>query len=243
MTLVIGHAGAAGEAPENTLAGVRRCLEAGAEAMEIDVQLTADGVPALLHDETLDRTTNLRGPVRRITSADLARADAGGGEPVPTLAAVLELVAGRLTVFCELKATGGDTAQDQRLVDGVIELVESMGAQWWVAVQSFQPAIVERSRERAPRISTALISPAVSGERLERLLSGTVRRGAQAVSLQYKCVDGATVVAAKRRQLSVWAWTPDREGDWGQLVAAGVDGIITNYPGRLRAFLAAPPGG
>ncbi|MEX2081330.1 MAG: glycerophosphodiester phosphodiesterase family protein, partial [Dehalococcoidia bacterium] len=110
---VIGHAAAAGEAPANTLAGVRSCLDAGAEAMEIDVQLSADGVPVLMHDNTVDRTTNLKGAVSSLTAAELAAADAGDGEPVPALDHVLELVAGRLTVLCELKATPDRPDLDQ----------------------------------------------------------------------------------------------------------------------------------
>ncbi|MEX1104010.1 MAG: glycerophosphodiester phosphodiesterase family protein, partial [Dehalococcoidia bacterium] len=102
-TLVIGHAAAAGEAPANTLAGVRACLDAGAEGMEIDVQLCADGAPVLMHDETVNRTTNLKGKVRELSLLALQGADAGEGEPVPTLEQVLELVKGRLTVMCELK--------------------------------------------------------------------------------------------------------------------------------------------
>src|SRR5450830_1069876 len=122
--LVIGHACAAGEAPANTLAGVRACLDSGAEAMELDVQLCADGVPVLMHDETVDRTTNLKGPIRSLTLAALQATDAGNGEPVPTLDQVFGLVAGRLTIMCELKRTKDQPDQDQRLVDAVLAVAE-----------------------------------------------------------------------------------------------------------------------
>ncbi|MGK2964024.1 MAG: glycerophosphodiester phosphodiesterase, partial [Tepidiformaceae bacterium] len=135
--LVIGHACAAGEAPANTLAGVRACLESGAAAMEIDVRLSADNVPVLLHDETLDRTTNLSGPVRSYSLADLQSADAGGGEHVPALAEVLDLVAGRMAVFCELKATVDMPELDQSLAGAVCSLIESHGASEWVGIHSF----------------------------------------------------------------------------------------------------------
>ena len=144
--LVIGHACAAGEAPANTLAGVRACLDAAADAMEIDVQLCADGVPVLMHDETVDRTTDLSGPVRSLSLASLQAANAGDGEHVPTLAEVLALVAGRLTVMCELKATSGEPEHDQLCVDAVLADIEGHNARTWTAIHSFNPEMVARAR-------------------------------------------------------------------------------------------------
>jgi len=235
--LVIGHACAAGEAPANTLAGVRASLDAGAEAMEIDVQLCADGVPVLMHDNTVDRTTNLTGPVRSLSLAALQAADAGAGEPVPTLDQVLGLVAGRLTVMCELKATPGQPDQDQALVDAVLGVIERHDARGWAAIHSFNPDMVERARATEPRVSAAIISVPVHGDEVERLLGATLKRNGQAVSIEHSCVDRALVLRAKQRQLTVWTWTPDRPEDWARVIAAGVDGIITNVPHQLRAYL------
>ncbi|MEX2081175.1 MAG: glycerophosphodiester phosphodiesterase family protein, partial [Dehalococcoidia bacterium] len=75
------------------------------------------------------------------------------------------------------------------------------------------------------------------GEALDRLLAGVLKRGGQAISVEHSCVDRALVVKARRAQLTVWTWTPDREADWARVVEAGVDGIITNYPHRLRDYL------
>jgi len=235
--LVIGHACAGGEAPANTLAGVRACLDAGAEGMEIDVQLCADGVPVLMHDETVDRTTNLTGDVRALSLAALQAADAGDGEPVPTLDQALELVAGRLTVMCELKATPGEPEFDQKLVDAVLACIERHDARTWSAIHSFNPDMVERARSTEPRVSATIISPNVEGEAVDRLLGALLKRNGQAVSIQHPCITRELVVKAKRRQVTVWAWTPDKEADWARLVAAGVDGIITNVPHKLRAWL------
>lgn len=236
--LVIGHAAAAGEAPANTLAGVRSCLDATAEAMEIDVQLCADGVPVLMHDDTVDRTTNLTGPVKERTLAELQAADAGNGEPVPTLDQVLALAAGRLTVMCELKATPGDPEQDQRCVDAVVEVIKRHNAEPWTAIHSFNPEMVERARKTEPRISAAIITPPVAGEDLDRLLGALMKRNGQAISVFHAAVDRALVEKAKRRQVSVWCWTPDDEADWARVIEAGVDGIITNFPHRLREWLS-----
>lgn len=235
--LVIGHACAAGEAPANTLAGIRACLDAAADAMEIDVQLCADGVPVLMHDETVDRTTDLSGPVRSLSLASLQAANAGDGEHVPTLDEVLALVAGRLTVMCELKATPGEPEHDQLCVDAVLADIEGHNARTWTAIHSFNPEMVARARASQPRVSAAIISSNVTGDAVERLLGGLLKRNGQAVSIQHNCITRELIVTAKRRQITVWTWTPDTEADWARVTEAGVDGIITNFPHKLRAWL------
>ena len=237
--LVIGHACAAGEAPANTLAGVRACLECGAEAMEIDVQLCADGVPILMHDDTVDRTTNLSGPVRERTLAELQAADAGAGEFVPTLDQVLALAAGKLTVMCELKATPGAPEQDQACVDAVVEVIRRHNAESWTAIHSFNPVMVERARATEPRVSATIITGPVQGDLVDRLLGGLLKRDGQAISVEHHCVDRSLGEKAKRRQVSVWTWTVDNPDDWARVVEAGVDGIITNVPHKLREWLGA----
>jgi glycerophosphoryl diester phosphodiesterase len=238
--LVIGHAGAAGEAPANTLAGVRSCLDAAAEAMEIDVQLCADGVPVLMHDDTVDRTTNLSGRVRDLTLAQLQRADAGHGEPVPTLEQVLRLVDRRLTVMCELKVTPGDPSQDARNVEATIDVIRRLRAESWTAIHSFSADMVALARELEPRISAAIISPPVAGDGIERLLGGLLKRHGQAISVEHRAITRDLVTRARRRQVTVWCWTVDNPADWERVANAGVDGIITNVPHQLRAWLAAP---
>ena len=234
---VIGHAAAGGEAPENTLAGVRASLDAGAEAMEIDVQICAEGVPVLMHDATADRTTNLGGSIRELSLAALQGADAAGGEPVPTLDQVLDLVNRRLTVMCELKVDFSDPAVDTALVDAVLATVRRHGAETWCAMHSFHPETVRYARAQAPEMSAAIISVNVDETGLERLIAGALKRNAQAISLQHNCITPDIVRRAKQRQLTVWTWTPDTERQWGLMVEAGVDGIITNFPHRLRQWL------
>ncbi|MDW8046230.1 MAG: glycerophosphodiester phosphodiesterase, partial [Chloroflexota bacterium] len=207
--------------------------------MEIDVRLSADGVPILMHDETVDRTTNRSGPVRALTFAELQRADAGGGEPVPSLAQVLHLVRGRLVVWCELKATEGLPEEDDRLVDAVLSVVGQNGADAWVAIHSFADRIVERARRSAPHVPAALISPPVTLATASELLRRAVSAGAQAVSLHHASLSPELVAWFRARQLAVFTWTLDHEDEWQRALRAGVDGIITNYPHALRAHLSA----
>jgi glycerophosphoryl diester phosphodiesterase len=157
---------------------------------------------------------------------------------VPTLDQVLELVAGRLTVMCELKQTLGEPDYDQQLVDAVLIVIEKHTAATWTAIHSFQPAMVERARNTQTRVSATIISPPVAGESLDRLLGAVLKRNAQAISVEHSCVTRELVVRAKQRQITVWTWTADTPEDWARVIEAGVDGIITNVPHQLRDYLA-----
>ncbi len=103
MAKIMGHRGAPADEPENTLRSFARALAVGVAAVELDVQLTKDGRLAVIHDETLDRTTNGRGRVKDFTLAELKRLDAGRGEPVPSLEEVFDLVQGKAHLVVELK--------------------------------------------------------------------------------------------------------------------------------------------
>lgn len=238
--LVIAHAAAAGEAPANTLVGVRASL-ASADAMEIDLHLCADGVPVLLHDHTLDRTTNLSGPVADVPLADLAGANAGEGEHVPSLEEVLALVAGRIAVMCELKVAPDHPEEGPALLDAVIATIRRHGAESWAALHSFDHELVERARTLAPDIDTAFIVPPIGGAGLQNLCARAAEHGIGAISLFHGVVARPAVEAARRHNLRLWAWTADTPDDWRRLAEAGLDGIITNQPAALRGWLDSQP--
>ncbi|HID15455.1 MAG TPA: glycerophosphodiester phosphodiesterase, partial [Candidatus Atribacteria bacterium] len=101
--LVVAHRGASAYEPENTLRAIRRAIEIGADVVEIDVRLTKDGYPVVIHDETVDRTTNGSGLVNEFSLDELRKLDAGKGEKIPLLSEVLDLVAGKINVFIEIK--------------------------------------------------------------------------------------------------------------------------------------------
>lgn len=234
--LVVAHAAAAGEAPANTLAGVRAAL-ASADAIEIDLRLCADGAPVLLHDETLERTTNLSGPVREASLARLARADAGGGEPVPALDEALALVAGRIPVLCELKAARDRRAEGEALLDAVLDAVRRHGAERRVELHSFDHALVERARRLAPEVGAAYIVPPATAAEVDALCARAAAHGIGALSLEHTAADADATAAARRHGVRLRAWTADAPAQWRRLADAGVDGIITNRPAELRAWL------
>jgi glycerophosphoryl diester phosphodiesterase len=232
-TLVISHAACAGHAPENTLAGVRAALAIGADAIEIDVQASADGVPVLMHDLTVDRATNGSGDLASLTLEQLRALDAGG-EPVPTFADVLELTKRRALLVAEIKRPGCEAA--------LAEIVRGAGALADVMAWSFLPPALEAMRAAEPRIAGALLIAQQSIANWPAMRALALRIGLQAVSVYHESLDEAIVAGARRGALAVYAWTADAESDIERLLALGVDGIVSNRPERVLTALGRPAG-
>src|SRR5262249_31614762 len=153
--MAIAHRGASSYAPENTFAAFDLAIEIGARHLELDVHFSSDGHLIVIHDDTVDRTTDGSGPVTSYTLASLAARDAGSwldprfkGERIPTLAAVLERYKGRAHLHVELKGHSADLAK--RTVD----LIRSRGMAAEVTVTSFQKAKLEETRLCAPELPT-----------------------------------------------------------------------------------------
>jgi len=226
--LVISHRACAGHAPANTLAGIRAALRLGADAIEIDVQTSRDGVPVLMHDLTVDRTTNGSGAVAALTLDDLRALDAGG-ERVPTLTEVLELTVGNALLVAEIKAPGGEQA--------IVEAIRSAGALAQVMVWSFIPGALEAVRRVEPAIPGGLLVAPQAMISWPSMRDLALRLGLQAVSLFHAGITDEMVRAARLSALTVYAWTADAEADIERLIALGVDGIVTNFPDRALALL------
>jgi glycerophosphoryl diester phosphodiesterase len=235
--LVISHAACKGHAPENTLAGIAAALGLGVDAIEIDVHLSRDGVPVLLHDSTLDRTTDGTGAVTEQTLEQLKRLDAGArsfdgrfsGERIPTLAEVLDLTRNACLLVIEVKQEG-----IEQEIASVVRRLEAVAASM---IWSFHPESVRAARVALPEVPAAQLW-AGRTESVAHLLDGAVRRGAQAVSVHYSAVDRGLVHAARLRGLTVYTWTADEPVDQIHSAEAGVAGICTNVPDVLRETLA-----
>lgn len=235
LPLRIAHAACKGHAPENTLAGVRAALALGVDAVEVDVHCSADRVPVLIHDATVDRTTDGSGPVSALTLAQLRRLDAGArafdgrfaGERIPTLAEALDVTRGRCLLVVEVKPAG-----IEREVVAVLRPAADD-----VMVWSFLPEVVARVRELAPAVPCALLSPPLGGRPPDALFRAALQAGQQAVAVHYSSVDPDLVRCAARRGLTVFAWTADDPDEHRRLLRSGVGGIVTNYPDRLQRAL------
>ncbi len=235
--LVISHAACGGHAPANTLAGVRAALKLGVDAIEIDVQASADGVPVLMHDLTVDRTTNGHGAVAELTLDQLRQLDAGGAqtggrppEPVPTLAEVLEITKGHALLVAEIKQPGVEPL--------VAEVVRHASALEDVMVWSFFPQALEAMREAEPRLPGGLLIAPQSLARWPEMRGLAIRLGLQGVSVFHPGISEQIARDAQRSGLALYAWTADAESDIARLIELGVDGICTNYPDRALALLA-----
>jgi len=227
--LVISHAACGGHAPENTLAGIRAALRVGADAIEIDVQASSDGVPVLMHDLTVDRSTNGRGAVASMTLEQLRALDAGG-EPVSTLDEVLALTIGRALLVIEIKQPGVEEE-----IAGVIKTRNALNdAMIW----SFFPLVLESMRRVEPRLPRALLIAPQSLPEWPQLREQAVSMGLQGVSVFHLGTSEQIVFEAQRSGLALYVWTADLESDITRLIDLGVDGICSNLPDRVVALLA-----
>lgn len=244
--LNIAHRGASRAAPANTLAAFERALALGADGVEFDVRLSADGVPVVIHDATVDVTTDGRGPVSGLTLMELKALDAGAwfdpafaGERIPTLAEVLDALGGRCLLNIELKSTSLPDHGLEQAVAALLPLFDIPPAE--LLVSSFNPLSLRRFTRRAPTIPVGLLhAPNLPLPLRRAWLAGWVPH--QARHPEHTMVDVAYVARAHRRGYRVHPWTVDEPGEMRRLIELGVDAIITNVPDVLRRVLAGREG-
>ena len=225
MVNIIGHRGAAAEEPENTLRGFRSALDRGAAGVELDVHLTRDGRLAVIHDETVDRTTNGRGRVKDLTLAELQRLDAGRGERIPALEEVVELVRGRGQLLVELKHPDAAPA--------LLRLCRERGLFEEMRAISFWHPVIKSLKEEEPRLRTGILMvgcPADPGGLARAALTDTL-------VLNYRYVDRDLADAAHRQGLKVSVWNIDDPKSLGPYLEMNLEAICTNRPGEIINYL------
>lgn len=234
--LVIAHRGASGDAPENTIAAFELALEQGADGIELDVHLSADEHPVVIHDFTLERTTDGAGPVSEHTVRELKRLDAGGwrdrrfrGQRVQTLQEVLERFRDRARFWVELK---GGSALYPGIEDRVVSLLEIYDVVDRALVQSFDHEAIARIRATSPEIRVgALVAQAP-------LDAALLRPGAaNAICPGAHLLTENVLAEIRGADLECYVWTVNEPAQMDRLVEWGVNGIITDRPGVLRARL------
>jgi glycerophosphoryl diester phosphodiesterase len=238
--LNFAHRGASYEAPENTLAAFLLAAELGADGVEFDVQLSRDGEVVVIHDFSLEATTDGQGLVRDKTLAELKELDAGGrfdppfaGQRIPALQEVLDAVGRRLLLNIELKTA---SLRDDGLAAKVVRAVEENGLLDRVVVSSFDPLAVRRVKQLNPWIPTGLLYDPSQPIFLRRAWLRLLVRP-DALHPYYKMVDEAYMRWAKGKGYRVHTWTCDDPGEMWQLVRYGLDLIMTNRPDLLRQVL------
>lgn len=249
IPLIIAHRGASGLAPENTLAAFTKAIEIGVDRIEMDLRQTIDGEVVVLHDKTINRTTNGWGSIRKISLKKAKRYSAGSwfyhdfsSERIPTFREVLELVDGKTTLLLEIK---DGSPYHHGIERNIIRLLNEYDAHDWCIVQSFNDRILNNFRalpdlhSDIQKLFSAFIpvAPFYGGSRFsyKRLRNYEF---AQEVNISYKYVNPLVVRKVHEMKKKVNVWTVNQPENLVKYMKMGVDGIITDYPDRLKAIIS-----
>ncbi|MGD0672750.1 MAG: glycerophosphodiester phosphodiesterase family protein [Candidatus Binatus sp.] len=231
--LNIAHRGASGSFPENTVSAFRAAIDAGADMCELDVQLSRDGAVVVIHDDTVERTTDGKGEVAELTLAELKRLDAGAkfkggpfkGAQIPTLEEVFAVTGGKCGLNIELKAGG--------LEHQVAQIMQARNALGDSIVSSFNWEYLKKLQQLHFNIRIGLLAE----EKPVDLMMNAVAMRAYSINPRWDMVTSDLCKAAHERGLKLYTWTVDADSRMRALIESGVDGIMTNYPERLRTVV------
>lgn len=232
--LVLAHRGYMAHYPENTLVSFRAAVDSGCDGIEMDVTLSRDRRLAVIHDDTLDRTTGARGPVSAFTMAELKRLDAGSrfdrrfaGERIPELSEALDGIGNRCLVNIEIKGSAFEAAAPSDCIERQVAELVQRHARFRVVVSSFEPRVLERLATFAAPPPLAVLT----NRPLDRQTLALLDR-VQAVSWHpsARTLSPKQVRRAHEAGVRVFPWTVSTRGDWDRLIAMGVDGAFCNDP-------------
>ena len=251
--LVIAHRGVSGQAPENTKLAVERAIDIGADLVEVDVRLTKDGVPVLIHSAQLEHTTTGRGPVADHTLEEIQGLDAGvwrgpefAGERVPSLQEVLDLTKGRVPLNLDFQTSDA--------VAPSVAMVRESGLTGDVVVSGCRVECFDIMGAATNEITTLLnpdrlpagidpheakMDPAEALAVVRRGVDAASELGAAGINLEHSFVDTAVVARAQGVGLGVWAWVVDDEDRFAELIEMGVTAVTTNRPARMLAVVGS----
>jgi glycerophosphoryl diester phosphodiesterase len=219
--LRIGHRGAAGHAPENTLASIEQAVALGCALAEVDVRRTADGSLVLLHDKRVDRTTNGKGLVAEMGLEDLRKLDAGGRERIPTLEEALQAANGRIGLILEIKAEG--------LAYDICGIVRASGFTGPIIYASFLHDELQHLRRADPDARTMALFKKLPKDPA----ADAVRLQATHVGLRFNVATTPLVKALHKAGLVVFAYTVNKPKDIQRMRTLGADGIVSDWPERI----------
>ncbi|HUT53989.1 MAG TPA: glycerophosphodiester phosphodiesterase family protein [bacterium] len=234
--LLLGHRGAAGEAPENTWPAFEKARESGAHGFEIDVLLTRDRIPVCAHDLTLHRIAGGHGAIQSMNFAELSRLDAGShfharfaGERIPVLAEVLDRFGGQMILDIEIK---GLNPLNEGIEEVVLKLVRERGLLDRVIISSFNPLMLRRVKILEPGVRTGSNYIADRIRELRRVWFAPLLKP-YSKHPQPGQVDGEYMRRQQKRGIKVIPWGVNEPEEIKRLLELKVDGIISDFPGRL----------
>ena len=238
--LVIAHRGANDVAPENTLAAFQAAIDADADGIELDVTRCATGEIVVIHDSTVDRTTNGSGPVERMPFFALRELDAGSwfgaefaDQRIPLLREVLDLAGHRLRINIEIK---GKNRRSEGIEEEIAEMIRAHDLEKEVISSSFNPKALMRMERAAPELQRGLLYAPGLPSLLVRAWPRPLV-GPDALHPYYSIVNDRYMRRARRRGYHVNVWTVNSVTDMHRMIATGVNGIVTDHPARLRGLL------
>ncbi len=232
----IAHRGASGIAPENTLAAFNKAIEIGVDAVELDLHGTADGEVVVIHDPSLDRTTNLCGPINQTSLEKIKQADAGSwfhsrfkGETIPTLEEALACIAGKSIAVLEIK--------DSSITESVVKTIVEMSLLESVVIISFNISDLNTVRAIEPRIPTGWLIGGNNGKTDPiQLCHKLCSIGCSLLNVNHQLITDEFAYEVRRRGISLWTWTVDDVDRMQLMRDIGVQGITSNHPEHFHRF-------
>lgn len=244
--VIIGHKGASGYAPENTLASFQRAMDQGAEMIEVDVHLSKDGEIIVFHDEDVSRTTNGAGKIHEMTLAEIKELDAGSwfsdefvGEQIPTLGETIDLIHGKMGLIIDIKSRGHEFYDG--FAEKVVDIIVEKGAKEWCIVQSYDQEYLEHAYAED---STIQMKKLMMGEDESLLLSFYLNSKSfmtnrhkhefyQTINPHYKTVSNRRIFRLHARGYQIYTYVVNEREDMIKMLNMAVDGIITDFPDKL----------
>jgi glycerophosphoryl diester phosphodiesterase len=223
--LNIGHRGAMGYEPENTLLSIQKAIELGVDYVEIDVHLV-DGQLVVIHDERLDRTTNFKGLLTNYTFEELKKADAGKGQQIPSLQEVVDLTKNKVGLNIELKGKG--TARPvQRMLSNLEKKQKND-----ILVSSFHLCELALFKELDKKVRLGVLT----NKPFEQVLPDAIALNAFSIHIGAQVATQLFVDKAHQAGFNVYVYTVNTVEEALQMKSVGVDGVFTNYPDRVLNF-------
>jgi glycerophosphoryl diester phosphodiesterase len=231
------HRGASAQFPENTLLAFRRALEQGADALELDIQRTADGELVVIHDSTLERTTNGHGSVADHSFQEIRQLDAGQGERVPHLGEVIQLAREAQVRLC-MEVKGATEAEELVIAEVILRTLEAANFLSQAIITSFSAPALLHAKALQPDVATMLDPSPQDGSLTPRqICAQTLRAGANCLSYDFRFLTPEIAAECRLTGLALWPWDPDEPADIQQVLQLGVQGVMTNCPDVFNKVL------
>lgn len=228
MTIILAHRGYSSKFPENTMKAFFKAEAAGAEGLELDVQMTKDGEIVVIHDEKIDRTTNGKGFVKDYTAKEIRKFDAGQKEPIPFLKEVFKWLSGN-SMICNIEFKNG-VFPYQGMEDKVISLVREYQLEKRIILSSFNHYSIVYTNQIAPEIETAPIL--AEGLYMPWIYAQSIR--SNGFHPNYKAAPNEIIKQSLDHNIAIRPYTVNKESEMERLIKAGCSAIITDDP--MKAF-------